>query len=233
MPPISALPNHSILVVVTSHAALGSTGRDTGYYLSEVAHPHRVFSDAGYVMDYASPNGALAPMDKSSFDLSDPVISSFWRGPGERALANTIPLRHVRPELYSAVFFAGGHGTMWDFNGNKDIAKIARSIFERGGVVAAVCHGPAALVDVQLSDGSYLVGGREVTSFTNAEETAAQLHEIVPFALETALRDRGARFVEGGLWQNNVAGRGTQLITGQNPMSAVSTAEAVVEKLRK
>lgn len=137
----------------------------------------------------------------------------------------------VDSSKYRAVFFAGGHGTMWDFRGSAVLNQIASRVYESGGIVSAVCHGPAALVDVRLKDGSYLVRGKRVSAFTNAEEDAVSLSQVVPFRLESALRERGAIFAAGGLWQENAV-IDERLVTGQNPASAKRTAEAVIQLLK-
>ncbi len=220
-----------ILLVVTNHAELGDTGEPTGYYLSEVAHPWKVFRDAGLEVVFASPQGGFAPMDPKSFDLEDPVNRAFWETlHAVESLATTRPLAQIEPSRFDAVFFAGGHGTMWDFPGHPDVNRLTAGIFEAGGVVGAVCHGPAALLDVKLSDGSYLVAGRRVGGFTNAEEAAVGLTDAVPFLLETRLVERGASFEGGGDFKEYVVSDG-RLVTGQNPASAEKTAAEIVALL--
>ncbi|MFM9145069.1 MAG: type 1 glutamine amidotransferase domain-containing protein [Phycisphaerales bacterium] len=145
---------------------------------------------------------------------------------------STTAIRDADPARYDAVVLSGGHGTMWDFPGDASLQAFARSVYERGGVVAAVCHGPAALVDLRLSDGSYLVAGKQVAAFTNEEEAAVKLDTVVPFALESTLRQRGAAFVESPNFEARVA-ISDRLVTGQNPASATGTAEAVVVLLSK
>jgi len=132
---------------------------------------------------------------------------------------------------YDAILFAGGHGTMWDFPADEELARITRTIYENGGVVAAVCHGPAALVNVTLSNGAHLVDGKQVSAFTNEEETAVGLMEVVPFALETALVQRGARFTKApNFAEHAVADQ--RLVTGQNPASATKVANLVLQELQ-
>ncbi|MGH3615958.1 MAG: type 1 glutamine amidotransferase domain-containing protein [Pseudonocardia sp.] len=223
-------PTFTILIVLTSHATLGATGRPTGFYLSEVAHPWRVFREAGCRVDLVSPAGGRPPMDGE--DLSDPIQSEFLRDPEMSAKLDHTPAPdRIDPAHYDAIFFAGGHGTMWDFRDNAELVRLAAEVYERGGVVAAVCHGPAALVNVTLSDGSALVADRAVTAFTNAEEAAAGLTDVVPFALQTALELRGARYSGSANFTAHVVADG-RLVTGQNPASATGTAEAVLGALR-
>jgi putative intracellular protease/amidase len=226
--------NKHALIVVTSHDEMGDTGEKTGWYLSEVTHVYYPLIAAGFTVDFASPEGGEAPIDvKRSLNLDDPENKKFMEDPALVArIKNTIPLSKIDPDNYQVVHFAGGHGTMWDFPDNKDAQRIIRSIYEKGGIVAAVCHGPSVLVNVKLSDGKYLVDGKEVSGFTNNEEAAAGLTEIVPFSLENKLKERGAVFREGSLWQDEVSVSsvaGHHLITGQNPQSAASLAKKIVE----
>lgn len=220
-----------ILFVVTSHDEVGNTGRKTGYYLSEVAHPWKVLSDAGYEIDFVSPKGGRAPVD--GFDLNDIVNNEFWNNNTyRRKVADTMKPSDVKPENYGAIFYAGGHGTMWDFPDNVALADITRRIYEAGGIVAAVCHGPSALVNIRLSDGSYLVDGKRISAFTNEEENAVQLDKVVPFLLESKLRERGARYEKSDNWHPHVAVDG-RVITGQNPQSAQGVGEAILKELEK
>ena len=146
-------------------------------------------------------------------------------------LAATIKLDDAKAENYDAIFFAGGHGVMWDFADSVSIQKITREIYERGGIVSAVCHGPAALVNVKLSDGKYLVDGKKMTSFTNGEEEAVQATKIVPFLLETALKNHGANHIAAANWSDHVEVDG-RLVTGQNPASAAGVGDEIVKLLR-
>ena len=217
---MSSATRKKVLIVVTSHDRLGDTGKPTGYYLPEVTHPYYALVDAGLEVDIGSPRGGEAPLDQSSRDLRDPANARFLDTPADAAkLTATRALAEVDPSAYAGVLFAGGHGTMWDFRGNPEIQRIASAIFEAGGVVAAVCHGPAALVDVTLSSGEHLVRGRKVTGFSNAEEDAAELTPIMPFLLESMLAERGGLYEKAPLWQEKVVVDG-RLVTGQNPASA-------------
>lgn len=221
-----------VLIVVTNHDKLGETGRQTGYYLSEVSHPWQVITEAGYVVDFASPRGGAAPMDPTSMDLSDPINASFWGSEtNRRALENTISLAAVDAARYRAIIFAGGHGTMWDFPTDAALARVTRTIYESGGVVAAVCHGPAALVGVTLSDGTPLVAGRRVACFTNAEEEAVGLTAVMPFLLETRLTELGAKPETAENFSAKVVVDG-RLVTGQNPASATGLGREVVKLLQ-
>ena len=217
-----------ILFVVTSHGELGNTGKKTGYFLSEVTHPWSVLGEY-YDIDVVSPEGGRPPVD--GFDLTDPINARFWSDEEwQKKMGATMTPDEVNPSLYKAIFYAGGHGAMWDFPHNEQLAKIAASIYEAGGIVSAVCHGPAGLLPIKLEDGSVFVKGRKLTSFTNPEEFANGTAEIVPFLLETALENEGALFQEGTQWSDHVVVDG-RLITGQNPMSALSLGKALLKAL--
>lgn len=217
-----------ILLVLTSHDDLGGQ-RSTGYYINEAAHPWKVFTEAGYSVDFASVKGGVPPQDGRQ--EGDPGQEEFLGDPEvARQLADTPAVADVDASAYDAVLYVGGHGTMWDFPGSEGVSAIGRSIYENGGVVAAVCHGPAALVNLTLSDGTPLVNGKRVASFTNAEEEAVGLTGVVPFLLADELGSRGAIHVPADNFTENVVVDG-RLITGQNPQSATSVAREVVAAL--
>ncbi|MCW1963806.1 type 1 glutamine amidotransferase domain-containing protein [Chryseobacterium viscerum] len=220
-----------ILFVVTSHDKKGSTGEDTGYYLGEVSHPWEVLHKAGYEIDFVSPKGGTPPVD--GFDLTDPVNKEFWENQEyKNKIDHSMTPSQVNPKEYSTIFYAGGHGAMWDFADNKELADIASKIYENGGIVSAVCHGPAGLVNIKLNNGKYLVDGKKINAFTNEEESEVKLTDVVPFLLENKLKERGAKFEKSGLWQNHVV-TDQRVITGQNPQSAKSVGEAIVKELNK
>ncbi len=179
-----------ILFVVTNHDRKGNTGEPTGFYLSEVSHPWEVLVDAGYEIDFVSPEGGNAPVD--GFNLGDPVNQKFWNDNAYRyKIENTLKPSQVRPEHYVAIHYAGGHGAMWDFPDNKMLAKIAAAIYEQGGIVSSVCHGPAGLVNIRLPGGKYLVDGKRINAFTNEEEAAVKLDKVVPFFVGVCLNSAG------------------------------------------
>ncbi|MGC4041872.1 MAG: type 1 glutamine amidotransferase domain-containing protein [Flavobacterium sp.] len=218
-----------ILFVVTSHDQKGNTGEKTGFYLSEVTHPWEVLTAAGYEIDFVSPKGGKAPID--GFNLQDAANKKFWEDQTYRQkIENTMKPSEVDPSKYIAIHYAGGHGTMWDFADNKQLAKIAASIYENGGIISAVCHGPAGLVNIKLSNGKFLVEGKKINAFTNEEEVAVKLDKVVPFLLESKLIERGAIFEKSGLWQSHVV-TDQRVITGQNPQSAKAVGEAVLAQL--
>lgn len=218
-----------VLFVVTSHGELGDTGKKTGYFLSEVTHPWSVVSEY-YDIDVVSPKGGEPPVD--GFDLSDPINQRYWNDAAwQQKMQHTMTPGEVDPSEYKAIFYAGGHGAMWDFPDNRELAAIAEAIYEAGGIVAAVCHGPAGLLPIRLKDGSVFVKARKLTSFTNPEEYANGTADVVPFLLETALENEGALFEEGGQWANHVVEDG-RLITGQNPQSALHLGQALLKALQ-
>jgi len=218
-----------VLFVVTNHDHIEKINKSTGAYASEITHPYKVFKDAGYEIDFISPRGGNTPLD--GMDSLDKESATLIKGPelGEK-LQNTMKPREIKAENYAALFFAGGHGTMFDLPDNEELQQLTSTIYENGGVVAAVCHGSAALVNVKLSNGNYLVSGKEVSSFTNEEEDAMKLSDAMPFLLETTLRERGATFIKAEKFKRKIASS-ERLVTGQNPDSATGVAEEVVRLL--
>ncbi|MEI3852797.1 MULTISPECIES: type 1 glutamine amidotransferase domain-containing protein [unclassified Ensifer] len=218
-----------VLFVLTSHGTKGDGGQPTGFYLGEVTHPLAVLDATGISVEFASIKGGEPPVD--GLDLEDKVNRRFWNDEAFRAaIRTTAKLDEVDPSRYAAIFFAGGHGAMWDLPQSDAVDRVTRSIFEAGGAVAAVCHGPAALVNVKLSDGRYLVSGRDVSAFTDSEERAVGLDKTVPFLLATMLVERGARHHPAPDWTSKVVVDG-RLITGQNPQSATGVGEALRDVL--
>lgn len=219
-----------VLFVVTSCGVKGNTGVRTGYNLAEVTHPLEKLKDAGIRVEFASILGGDAPIDGLE-DMKDPVIARFWADADfRRAIANTQRIDQVDPSRYSAIFFAGGHGTMWDFPDSVGAQKAIREIDAAGGIVSAVCHGPAALVNAKRADGSYLIAGKKVASFTNGEEEEVQATHVVPFLLADKLNERGAFHQNTPNWSDNVVVDG-RLITGQNPQSAASLGKVLRDAL--
>ena len=220
-----------ILLVVTSHSELGDTGKKTGFWLPELTHPYYEFKKAGYVIDVASVQGGIAPVDPKSLKEPDEANHRFLQDAELMAkVFTTLPLSKIDPAAYQAVVFAGGSGPMWDFPNNKHVNRVAAAIYENKGIVSAICHGPAALVDIKLSDGKYLVSGRKVAAFTNEEEEDLKLTHVIPFLLQDKLIDRGAIHIHGKPWKENVVVDG-RLITGQNPASSTKVAKKIIEYL--
>ena len=219
-----------ILFVVTSNPVKGATGIPTGFNLAEVTHPLEKLQQAGIRVEIASIQGGAAPLDGLE-DMKDPVVARYWADADFRhAIANTLRIDDVDPARYSAVMFAGGHGTMWDFPDSAGAQKVIREIDAAGGIVSAVCHGPAALVNARRADGSLLVAGKRVAAFTDGEEEEVQSTHVVPFLLASTLNERGALHQDSPNWSNKVVVDG-RLITGQNPQSAASLGEALRDAL--
>ncbi|OOF57288.1 type 1 glutamine amidotransferase domain-containing protein [Rodentibacter myodis] len=220
-----------ILCVVTSTTVKGESGIPTGFWLGELTHALKEMEAAGYKTVIASIKGGQAPIDKDSLDFNDPINKYFWDETDlPIRLANTPSVAELKGTDYAAIFFAGGHGTMWDFRENADVQRLIREVYESNGIVSAVCHGPAALVDAKLSNGEYLVKGKNVAAFTNKEEDEVQGTAIVPYLLESALVEHGAIHHEAPNWSENVIVDG-RLITGQNPASAHKVGVEVVKAL--
>lgn len=220
-----------VLFVLTSHEQLGNTGKTTGYHLQELSHPWKVLTDAGYEIDFVSPKGGECPVD--FFDLDEETNKEFWDNTiYKQKRENTLTPSEVNTADYLAVYYVGGHGTVWDLPDNKDLQEITRAVYENNGVVGAVCHGPSGLVNIKLSNGKYLVDGKKVNSFTNEEEIDMNLENEVPFLIESKLIERGGHWEGSGLWQPHVT-VDQRLVTGQNPFSAKGVGEAILAELQK
>lgn len=221
------------LIVLTSHSQMGDTDEKTGFWLSELTHPYYAIVDRGIDVDIVSIQGGETPVDPRSWDEDDKLNVRFMATPELTILLKNSPsLDDIDPSHYQAIVFAGGHGTMWDFPDDPDVQDKAATIYEQGGIVAAICHGPAALLNLKLSDDSLLISDKRVAAFSNAEEDAVQLTDIVPFLLQDELIINGAHYIEQPAWTANVVIDG-RLVTGQNPQSAAGVGEAVCELLKK
>ncbi|TFF34490.1 type 1 glutamine amidotransferase domain-containing protein [Mucilaginibacter psychrotolerans] len=213
-----------ILFVVSSAAHIGPHNRATGNLLTEVAHPYQTFKKQGYDIDIASVNGGVAPIDM--VELDDAMNLAFLADEGAVKMNNTASINDVSVDGYDAVFVPGGLAPVVDMPENPTVQKILADMYEKGGVVSAVCHGPVALINVKLNDGSYLIDGKNVTGFSIAEEEN-YAKEDVPFELEDALKQRGGQYSAASPWQPYVVTDG-RLVTGQNPASATGVAESVI-----
>jgi putative intracellular protease/amidase len=223
----------NVLIVLTSHDRLGDTGKKTGFWLEELAAPYYVFQDAGARITLASPRGGQPPLDPKSDEPENQTDSTRrFRADAEATerLAKTKKLADVRASDFDTVFYPGGHGPMWDLAGDPVSIALLEAFVAQGKPIAAVCHAPAALTEVRDPAGQHLVKGRRVTGFTNSEERAVGLAQVVPFLLEDRLKERGASFRSGPDWQPFVQVDG-QLITGQNPASSAPAAEALLKRL--
>lgn len=219
----------SALIVLSNHSQLGDTGKQTGWHLSEGTHIYYPLVEAGYKVQFASPSGGVAPIDESSIHLDDPMNEKFMDDKDLlEKTKTTLALEKVNSKDYQVVHFVGGWGAMWDFPGNKDVNRIASEIYESGGVVSAICHGPAALVDVKLSNGEYLVKGKDVSAFTDSEENDMGTVKTMPFLLETKLRERGAIMQTAKNWTSKSV-ISERLVTGQNPQSGHAVAANILK----
>lgn len=222
------------LVILTSHDRLGDAGRATGFYYEELATPYWALTDAGLNVDIASIKGGPAPHDPGSLGAAGSRPASVERFVGDgAAMAKLNASRKVdelRAEDYDVFFLPGGHGTMWDLPVSTALAGLLGRAFDQGKVIGAVCHGPAGLVAARRADGRPIVDGKRVNSFTDAEEAAVGLTQVVPFLLESRLRALGARFEGAGNFQPHAVRDGT-LVTGQNPMSSALVAAEMLKAL--
>jgi len=219
-----------ILMVITSHAELGDTGEKTGFWVEEFAAPYYAFVDAGVKVTLASPAGGQPPVDPKS-EMEDFLTESTKRFDADteaKALvANTNKLAEMKSTDFDAVFYPGGHGPLWDLTNNTDSIALIESFLAENKPVASVCHAPAAFLNIKDADGEYVVKGKAVTGFTNTEEEAVQLTDVVPFLLEDELVKRGGDFQKVNDW-NAFAIQDGLLITGQNPASSELAAEKLL-----
>ena len=223
----------NILMVLTSHDQLGDTGKKTGFWLEEFAAPYYVFKDAGADITVVSPNGGQPPLDPKS-DATDAQTDATRRFKADSAaqavLARTGKLSGVASASFDAVFYPGGHGPLWDLSENADSIKLIESMAAAGKTVSAVCHAPGVFRHTKAPGGLPLVKGKKVTGFTNTEEAAVQLTDIVPFLVEDMLVKNGGLYSKGADWKPYVVTDG-KLITGQNPASSEAAAHAVLNQL--
>lgn len=224
-----------ILMIVTSHATMGASRKPTGIWLSELAAPYNLFVDAGIEVDIASPAGGTVPFDPASIKPAgqDEIqVERFLADRvAQRKAAATLPVAGVDASAYDAVFLPGGHGAMWDLPGDAGVTHAVEAAFAANKIIAAVCHGPAGLVTAKRPDGKSILFGKQVNSFTDEEEAAAGLAAVVPFKLETRIRECGGQFEKAPNWQA-FAVRDGLLITGQNPNSSTLVAQHVLTSLQ-
>lgn len=224
----------NILFVLTSNDSLGSTGHKTGFWIEEFASPYYLLTDKGYSVTLASPKGGQPPIDPNSAAENAATASTNRFDKDEatkKKLANTLKLADVNQNDFDAVFYPGGHGVLWDLVEDKKSISLIESFYNEGKPVAFVCHAPAVLKNVKGKDGKPLVNNKKVTGFTNEEEAAVQLTDIVPFLLEEMLKDNGGIYSKIGDWQPYAVEDGL-LITGQNPASSEKVAELLAKKLQ-
>ena len=224
-----------ILMVLTSHDQMGDTGHKTGFWLEEFTAPFYVFKDAGADITLASPKGGQPPVDPNS-EADDALTDTTRRFAKDvharEMLASTKKLADVDMNQYDAIFYPGGHGPLWDLANDKKSAELIKTAYEQDKVIGAVCHAPGVFKNVFIKPDQNIVGGREVTGFTNSEEEAVQLTKVVPFLLEDMLKENNARYSRGDDWAPHIVVDG-KLITGQNPASSEGAAKAVVQTLQE
>ncbi|MCZ4103022.1 type 1 glutamine amidotransferase domain-containing protein [Streptomyces sp. H39-C1] len=219
------------LFVLTSHTLLGSTGRSTGFHLGETAEPWAILDAAGIRVEFLTIDGA--PAEMIGHDPDSEVQNTFLKNPEvQNKLSNPIPLALADATRYGAIYFVGGHGAMWDFRPSKELQELTRDIYEAGGVVSAICHGQAALVDVQRTDGHYLVSGKELTAFSHESEQERGLDRVVPFSLQHALQARGAIYSCASGRNAHVVRYG-RLLTAQNPASAAGLGHQLADMMQQ
>jgi len=224
-----------ILFVVTSHDQLGDTGHKTGFWVEEFAAPYYTFKDAGFDITVATPKGGQAPIDPSSEapDAQTHATERYYKDEtAQQIIANTRKLSNENAADYAAVFYPGGHGPLWDLASDADSQKLILDFYGSDKPVGAVCHAPGVFKNVKFSNGDAFVKGKNVTGFSNSEEEAVKLTDVVPFLVETELKNLGGNYTKTDDWGVHVIEDGL-LITGQNPASSEKVAEKIIAQLKK
>ena len=222
-------------MVLTSHSELGNTGKKTGFWIEEFAAPYYIFLDAGASINIATPKGGQPPIDPSSDtpENQTPAVIRFKADKNlQKILSETQLLSTISSDDFDAVFYPGGHGPLWDLTTDADSINLIENFWDNKKPIAAVCHAPAVLLNVKDESGNYLVHGKNVTGFTNTEEEAVKLSEVVPFLLENELKNKGGIYSKKEDWVSNVVKDG-MLITGQNPASSEAAARELIKILKK
>ncbi|MGL5646214.1 MAG: type 1 glutamine amidotransferase domain-containing protein [Clostridium sp.] len=223
-----------ILVVVTNVSKYENAEVPTGLWLGEAVHFVDVMEKAGCEIDYVSPKGGYTPIDPHSLE-KDFMGATDWKYYTDKAfmnkLGNTIAADQINPDDYDVIYYTGGHGVIWDFPNDTNLQDISRKIYENGGIVSAVCHGLAGLLNIKLSNGKNLVDGVKVTGFSNSEEIAVGLDKLVPYLTETELVNRGANYVSKENWAEFAVSQ-DRIVTGQNPASGAAVAREVLNVLK-
>lgn len=223
-----------ILVVMTNHAKFPSRSDTTGVWLTELTHFYDVAQAAGLQMDFVSPLGGEVPIDQrslGSFYVDDAARAHLADPAFMARLKTTLPSSAVDPANYKAIYFTGGHGTLWDFRDDKDLKRVTEQIYRQGGIVAAVCHGVSGLLSLQDENGKPLIDGKTITGFSNFEETLSGMKSQVPFFLQDALVSRGAHYKKAFFPFTSYVVTDGRIITGQNPQSSKEIGEVVVKRL--
>lgn len=224
------MKNNKVLFVLSSHGKMGDTDEKTGWWISEASHPWKILHQAGYEVDFVSPAGGAAPM--TGEDPKDVINKEFLENTEiQRKIQNTLRPDEVNIDKYSAIHYVGGHGAVWDFPDNTELAKLTAKLWEQGKIVSAICHGVAGLLNVKLRGSDLLIKNRNLTSFTDMEEKLIHKCDIVPYLLQCELMLKGAIFHITKPWGDNVQVH-ERLITGQNPQSGLSLGKALVSMLQ-
>lgn len=225
-----------VLLVMTNHSQYPTRSDHTGLWLTELTHVYDVLKEAGYGVDFVSPGGGAVPLDERSqgWLYVDDAAKNHLKDPAFMAsLQSTKAAAEIHPAAYQAIFYTGGHGTMWDFKGNRDLKKIAEEIYRDGGIVSSVCHGASGLLDLQDDAGKPLIAGRHVTGFSNVEEWLAGIKDQVPYLLQSEVASKGAIYEKGAIPFGSFVITDGRLVTGQNPGSSKEVAQALLKALRK
>ena len=232
---VKAMTKKHILMVLTSHDKLGNTGKKTGFWVEEFAAPYFAFKDAGYEITLASPLGGQPPIDPKS-ELADFQTADTQRFDNDEQvkdqLSNTLKLNQVNASDYDAVFYPGGHGPLWDLDDDVDSIALIQSTIEANKPVATVCHSSAVLLNIKDNNDAYLINKKAVSGFTNSEEAAVELTQIVPFLLEDELIKRGADYQRAADWTPFAVQDGL-IISGQNPASSALVAQKLITHLNQ
>lgn len=225
------MPN-KILVVVTSFEKYPEMNRPTGLWLGEAVHFVKKVEAAGYSVDYVSPKGGYTPIDPHSLEMAEPIDWEWYANKDfMNCLGATLSPDKINPGDYVAIYYAGGHGVVWDFPNNTELQEIARSIYDNNGFVTSVCHGAVGLLNIKLSDGTLLIKNKRVTGFSNDEEKLAGLDKHVPYLTETEMRNRGAQYEKAAEPWAAFAVEDKRVITGQNPASGGAVADLLLAAL--
>ncbi|WP_334352378.1 type 1 glutamine amidotransferase domain-containing protein [Companilactobacillus sp. HBUAS56257] len=221
-----------ILVVLTNTIRYHGTQQATGLWLGEATEFVDEVTNANFAVDYVSPKGGFVPLDPRSFKYTDKSTMDIYASSDfqQRALTNSLKPEQINPKDYSAIYYTGGHGVMWDFPTDPKLQEITRKIYQQGGLITSVCHGIAGLLNVTDANGKYLIAGKNITGFTTAEEILAGKRKVVPFLNENVAKSHGANFQKKRAYKE-FAIQDDQLITGQNPFSARAVAKLVIKNL--
>ncbi|SBS26706.1 Molecular chaperone Hsp31 and glyoxalase 3 [Marinomonas spartinae] len=229
------MSTNKILVVLTSHSEMGNTGHKTGFWVEEFAAPYYAFVDAAAEVTVATPKGGQAPIDPNSEapDAQTEATKRFYEDKiAQDVIANTHKLSDMKQDDFDAIFYPGGHGPLWDLTNNEESIALIESFIQANKPISSVCHAPSAFLNIKDSKGDYFIKGKVVTGFTNSEEAAVQLTDVVPFLLEDEMKKRGADYQNADSWTPFAVQDGL-MITGQNPASSELVAEKLLAQLAK